>query len=221
MPINVQHLQAAFDSTVNLWIDPNYALPRPMNGPIELDWFNWFASRNNWKVARTLRGPDSTPPMPQAKPTALKIINGAFFGVDGRFLHDGPQCVDDVAIQIRSRGLTPRNGTPISLVSKIAAFGRPDIYPPWDRLARIGLRRRVARGAGFPYPGPGGDYVRYFANWYVAYGNVTPQIEGFVTDERWNEVLQQLGMEDEIPFRESFYKKIFDAVLMREGRREN
>lgn len=36
MPIDAQDLQAAFDRTVNVWAQPQYSLPRPMDGPIEL-----------------------------------------------------------------------------------------------------------------------------------------------------------------------------------------
>lgn len=159
--------------------------------------------------------------MPEAKEMVLNIINAAFFDADdGRFLHDEPHCVDEVATQIRDQGLTPNTGTPTSLVSKVAAFGRPDIYPPWDDFARIGLRKRVARGDGFPHRGPGSNYVRYFANWYAAYENLVPQIEDFVTEERWGGVLHRISMEDEITFRSSFHKKILDLVLMLEGERE-
>ena len=198
--IDPQHLQTAFEETVDLWAHPDYKLPYPMKGPISLKWFLWFASK--WGVARTLLGPDSDPPMPKVKEMALGIINDAFFDADRRFVHDEPQCVDDVATEIFEKGLAS-TGVPTSLVSKISAFVRPDVYPPWDKYARIGLRRRVAGGTGFPYKGSGDSYVQYFANWYVAFALVIPQIKNFVNDKRWDEVLRQLDIKDENPFRDS------------------
>src|SRR5207249_4995498 len=49
--------------------------------------------------------------------------------------------VDTLANKLSGGGLTPRNGHPVSLLSKIAFMCRSDIYPPSDAYARIVLKR--------------------------------------------------------------------------------
>ncbi len=189
---------------ISLWSDPRYKDYLPRGQQIESEWFDKFVA--SWNVARTITK--------DRRADVLGYLNGTFRHAVARN-QDG-SAVDDAANAIAKKKWTPNANEPLSLVSKVAFFLRPDRFVPVDRWARAGIKLFTPPGQA-PADKTYKAYLTAFDKVYD--GGHRAAIEQIATS-RWAKDLARLaGCDQAILPSEPFTRKVLDNGLMRAGGR--
>lgn len=208
MAISPEHLTKAIIEAIWLCGDPKYAFPRGTNRPIPEDWFQSFIGE--WGVARTIGQGNVV--------AALNYLNECFMDPINRRYYLTPNGIDEVKIGLRDLELTPRDRKPISLVSKIAFLCRPDLFPPYDQLAKAGLniRRGGVQSGGEPYLNSP-TYQEYLTAWNREFRKEQGELVRACQNERWRFVAEPLHVSLPAMQRRGFIRKVFDNALAYEA----
>jgi hypothetical protein len=205
-------LTLAILKTLTMWSDPKYPqfLRQNKPGSLDKDWFEWFVG--DWRVARTI------------KEGKLEHVRRY---LDRKFRQklakgDGASHVDRAARDIKkkcwSAGKDGKASLPLSLVSKIGFFLKPNTLVPYDTFARRGLkklqrRRGVSRSKIESY----GDYLHAFD---AEFALVQGEIRDALTQPWVTAVAKRLECPIEKLQSPSLKRKIFDDYLMEIGGRK-
>jgi hypothetical protein len=122
-----------------MWGNPRYEPFLNRAEPAELtdEWFRWLVG--SWKVARTIKG--------GRKAQVRQYLDLEFRRALS--VGDPAECVDAAALHIQRQGWTSRRCRPVSLVSKVGFFLRPDRLVPLDRFSMEGLNLlRAGKSSG-------------------------------------------------------------------------
>jgi len=121
---------------------------------------------------------------------------------------DSGESLDDLERQVRPRFGT-HDGTRrmISVVSKVAAFLRPERFVAWDRFARKGLNKISKRRPNAEFENYA-DYLRCFDRVWNA-----------GLRERINRFIIKHGVKKPIERSDCFQRRVLDVALMKCGNR--
>lgn len=195
----------AIIQVVVMWSNERYRpfLQGAQAGQITEEWFSWFLG--SWKVARNLKQ--------GCKTEVREYLDGEFRR--SLLSEDSDNCVDATAQHLKQRGWSSRRCYPVSLVSKIGFFLRPDRIVPLDRFSMQGLNAlRKAVGNGKVQCGSYRDYLTAFEE---AYATVERPLQASL-NEAW-----VCGMADRLKCNRTslgsiaMRRKLFDAYLMHLG----
>lgn len=184
---------------------------------LEFEWFDRVIK--DWKVARLIEKVDKNKKCKDKnKKKVLEIFNDWFIKKPQNCLT--AKGIDSLDVELRRLRLTPL-GNPdkggkrkrrrcISLVSKIAFFIRPGTFPPWDGLARSGLKKRT----GDTYE----TYKTFLEAWNKQFKLERKEVSAACENDGWVFVIKKLELPAGVMNSPAFRRKVFDNVLMQEGR---
>ncbi len=198
----------AVADVIALWTNDQYKGYLPRQQSIDRKWFDRFVA--NWGVALTV--------LEKHRGDVLNYLNTDFRAKVGC-------CSDGTAITAAARDIAAKQWTPmpekskehskpVSLVSKIAFFFRPDFFVPFDAWARKGLRAVNATGNS-SYK----TYEAYFADFGPVYDTHKPEIERVIASDWAVGLAEQLACPETAMQSEAFKRKVLDNALMRFGGR--
>ena len=195
-----RELGLALIQVVEMWSSPKYDsfLKSSEPGELAAAWFKKFAGE--WKVARNIKDGYQT--------HVRKYLNRHFRRA-AAVCEDGGS-VDAAARYPQQRGWS--HGTPVSLVSKIGFFLRPQRFVPLDKFSVDGLNQLLnSSGAEKVKRKPYKPYLSAFDKLYIRF---EPQLRDAL-NERW-----VLGMANKLGCRraalasDAMRRKLCDAYLM-------
>ena len=197
-----------------LWSDPGYEgflrSSRLARVDISEQWFKKFTSA--WNVARTIDG--------GKKEEAREYFN-AKFQVELLRSQCPEKVVDRGAKYLQDKrysSQTKKDGTaslPISIVSKVGFFIRPDNLVPFDRFAKDALNdlRRQSGLKRLKFD----RYVEYFSEFETAFKLSGESIKGCI-EQSWVEMLnKKIGGNSTTLRRIGFKRKVLDNLLVFRG----
>jgi hypothetical protein len=122
---------------------------------------------------------------------------------------DSGHALDELEGNLRRRFGT-HDGTRrmVSVLSKVAAFVRPERFVAWDRYARKGTNIVLGRGASSPFK----TYADYLAAFDQAW-NCQP-------GQEIRDYLIRVGPHDAVESEPRFLRRVLDVYLMKSGGRE-
>jgi len=177
---------------------------------------DWFESlTRQWRVARTI------------KDGVQDKVRGY---LDSNFKKSlmakcVPETIDEAAEHLRVMSWSSgkrKDGSaslPLSLVSKIGFFIRPDVLVPLDSYAKAGLNAlRGKKKDGFLGRCTFDRYVEYFNEFEVVYGLSEQVIADFVQEKWVAQLNKKLGGEPATLQWIGFRRKILDNLLLGRGR---
>lgn len=197
---------------LQLWMDEDFPVPGRGSKGIELQWFNRVI--NNWGVARLIRDVEETEKdKDKNKKAVLKIFNDRFIRNPKKHLTaEGIDLLDD---DLKKRNLTSlgppdknkkqKGRSCTSLVSKIAFFIAPETFPPWDKYARNGLKRRTRKTFK--------TYAAFLEAWNEQFEIEKKEIRTACKKRGWAFVAKSLGIPIKDMKTTDFMRKVFDNVL--------
>jgi len=173
----------------------------PVSWPITEEWLQKFAGR--WVVARNVyKGKLGQ---------AARVLNGNLRKVKKG--QEGPT-VQQTADELKRRGIAPVK--PVSLVSKVAYFLKPERFALTDRYARAGLER-LRREAGIRGK-LALDYVAYLQAFNEQFKRLETDIKAECNRPWARELVKRLGYApEEVLKRRGFRRKVLDNFLLIKG----
>jgi len=187
---------------LRIWTDDRYRRCLPTKRAFDATWFDDFL--RTWGVARTVRK--------EKQSRLLAYFNGRRFRDSITQDKDGT-AITAAAKELASKGWTHRHRIPLSLVSKIAFFLRPERYVPLDGFSLRGLRNLSgARLASRRYE----HYLNAFNR--VFDDNRVP-IRTATTSDWATALAGEMGCRPTVLRSPAFRHKVLDNVLMRLGGR--
>jgi hypothetical protein len=123
--------------------------------------------------------------------------------------NDSGQALDKLEEDLRRRfGVHNVRNRIISVMSKVAAFVRPERFVAWDTYAKIGLNKVLGRSASSRF----NNYAEYLAAFDEAWENQPGQeIRGCVTRN---------GAQSVVENEPRFLRRVLDVYLMKRGGRK-
>jgi hypothetical protein len=196
-----------------MWSSRHYKPFLDGTNAVNLDakWFKWFMGE--WNVARTIK---------REKKESVRLYLDKNFRAA---LHsvNVETAVDDAAQHIQSKSWSARKSSsgqsslPISLVSKVGFFLRPDVLVPIDRYARKGLNK-LRRDVGDRQL-KSGCYREYLTGFNEAYRSVQPELVAAM-EEPWVIALaNKLNCPTAALKTTAMFRKVLDNYLMHRGGR--
>ncbi len=156
----------------------------------------------SWKVARCIKDGYQTPVRQNLDRNFRRTLP----------LGDDGACVDAAALHIQRQGWSSRGGLPLSLVSKVAFFLRPNRFVPLDRFSLQGLNRlRAFNGAGRL---KGNRYKAYLAAIDEQYTQLESLLKAALGQPWAVDMADQLGCPCAALRSLALRRKLFDDYLM-------
>ncbi len=209
-------LKRAIFHVVMMWGDSHYErfLRRKKPGWLDedlemFDWFDWFLG--GWGVGRTINK--------RKREYVRRYLDEDF----RKRLACGDKgiAVDDAAKHLKNEGCGASQSSggngPLSLVSKIGFFLKPNTFAPWDKYARRGLKR-LLREHGVSRSKIK-SYSDYLNAWEAIFKPAEKRIRKALS-ERWvTKLAKRLGCPVAALELRPFRRKVFDNYLMDFGGR--
>ena len=187
---------------VQMWSNRRYQmfLNRAEPGELTDEWFSWFLGA--WNVARNIKDGRKT--------LVREYLDREFRRALS--LEDRAECVDAAALHIQRQGWSSRGCLPVSLVSKVGFFLRPDRLVPLDRFSVRGLNLlRASNGTGRLKRN---CYKAYLDAFDEQYAGLEAQLKAALK-ERWVvDMAGQLGCPRAALTSPAMHRKLFDDYLM-------
>ncbi|HEY5909656.1 MAG TPA: hypothetical protein VJA21_03525 [Verrucomicrobiae bacterium] len=203
--LDKRNLALALIQVVQMWSNPRYQLFLNCAQPGELtdDWFSWFVGA--WNVARNTKDGRKT--------EVRKYLDCEFR--QALSVEDPAECVDDTALHIQRQGWTSRGCFPVSLVSKVGFFLRPDRLVPLDRFSTQGLNLlRAVNGGGKLKRKSYKAYLNAFDEEYAYWER---QLEQGLSEPWVVEMADRLGCPRVALSSVAMRRKVFDDYPMHTG----
>jgi len=182
-----------------MWSNSRYHAFLQRAKPDELtdEWFSWFVGA--WNVARNIKA-------------GRKQLVREYLNSELRRALSLAGCVDAAALHIKQQGWSSRGCLPVSLVSKIAFFLRPDRFVPLDRFSVRGLNLLHASNGERSVNRE--SYLAYLAAFDHHYAHLESQLNAALS-QRWVvEMADQLGCPRNALMTAAMRRKLFDDYLM-------
>ena len=196
---------------LQMWSNDRYQCFLAHEEPAKLteEWFRWFVGA--WKVARTIKdGRQELVREYLDRDFRKQLLEGG-----------GADIVDAAAAHIQRQGWSStklkngRGSLPISLVSKVSFFLRPEKFVPLDRYAVEGLNRiRRASGLGRL---KGKSYRDYLEAFDEQYAKMEPRLIAALKEPWVIALAGKLGCPAKALQTIALRRKLFDAYLMHSG----
>lgn len=184
-----------------MWSNPRYQqfLNRPTPAELTDEWFSWFVGA--WNVARNIKNGRKT--------LVREYLNRDF----RRALSAGDtECVDAAARYIQRQGWSSRGCLPVSLVSKVGFFLRPDKLVPLDRFSVAGLNSlRAAEGARRLKRN---SYETYLDAFDEQYSRLESQLKAALQEQWVMDMAKRLNCPHAALTSPAMGRKLFDDYLM-------
>jgi len=200
--LNRKKLALALIQAVQMWSSPRYEMFLNCAEPGELkdEWFSWFVG--SWNVARNIK-------------EGQKGKVRAYLDLDFRralSLGDDAAGVDVAALHVQQQGWSSRGCLPVSLVSKVGFFLRPDRFVPLDRFSVQGLNLlRAASGVGKLRRN---SYKAYLNAFDEQYTRLEPQLKKALREGWVRDMADELGCPRAALNSLAMCRKLFDDYLM-------
>jgi len=202
---------------MEMFSDERYArfLQQCGAGALDKKWFDWFVG--SWTVARTVA---------KENRDEVRRYLDAKFRLAAAADRDGT-AVDKAATTISRRGwgakeLRSGNSTaPLSLVSKVAFFLKPNTFIPYDSSALRGLNRlRGTKKQGGQGRLNSPSYREYLAAFDAVFEASDSQISALLEQPWVVAVSRQMGLGAKSMSQRGFRRKVVDNLLMQRGGRQ-
>jgi hypothetical protein len=144
----------------------------------------------------------------------VQLLNTELPGI--RSSRDPGSLVEETAEKLKNEELSSRRGCPISLVSKVGWFLAPETLIPRDGFAVEGLDGR-RRKQGLPGV-VGKQYRDYLGAFDEEFRREKDVISKECTRAWVHGLARRLGVSSKELKTAGFARKVFDNILMREGR---
>ena len=201
-------------TTLEMFSQDRYSafLTKTKPGQLNKEWFDWFVGE--WSVARTVSK--------IARESVRSFLDNQF-RADVATNRDG-RAVDRAAKTISDKGwgavkrADGKSSLPVSLVSKIAFFLKPDVFIPYDSTALRGincLRGTKKNGGQGRLAGP--SYREYLQAFERVYVSSERQISIMLREPWVKAVSTRLGLDPKVISRPTFRRKVVDNLLMQLG----
>ncbi len=195
-------LALALMQALQMWSDSRYQVFLAWAKPGELteEWFNWFVGA--WNVARSIRN--------GRKPLVRKYFDHDFR--EALSLEDCTKCVDTAALHIQRQGWSSRGCLPVSLVSKVAFFLRPERFVPLDRFSLHGLSLLCGDNASGELNR--NSYEAYLRRFDEQCGRFESQLNAALKEQWVVDMADWLGCPRAALASPAMRRKLFDDYLM-------
>lgn len=200
--LNSRTLALALLQVIQMWSNPRYQmfLDRAEPGELTDEWFSWFVGA--WNVARNIMKGRKTCVREYLDRDFRRVLSLRAYG----------ECVDAAALHIQHQGWSSRGCLPVSLVSKIGFFLRPDRFVPLDRFSVRGLNLlRAANGAGRLKRN---SYKAYLDAFDEQYERLEPLLRTALKKQWVLDMADQLGCPRAALTSPAMRRKLFDDYLM-------
>jgi hypothetical protein len=200
--LDSRKLALALIQVVQMWSNRRYQtfLNRTEDGELTDAWFSWFVGA--WNVARNIK---------DGRKSAVREYLGSDFR-QAASDDDYGECVDVAARFIQRQGWSSRGCLPVSLVSKVGFFLRPDRFIPLDRFSVKGLN--VLHTTGGSRMLKRNSYKAYLSAFDEQYTRLEPQLIAALREPWVITMADQLGCPRAALSSIAMRRKLFDDYLM-------